>query len=907
MAQANGKISGSVSDENGDPLPGVQVVVEGTQLGTVSDFDGFYQIIAVPAGTYTVRYKFLGFADVAVQDVKVIKDRTTQQDVTMREMVIAGEEIVVTAERPIVQKDRTTTTAFVDQEQIENLPVLSVAEVIDLQAGIVDGSFRGGRLNEVSYMVNGVPINNPYTNTAGFEVEQNMVSNLEVITGVFNAEYGQATSGVVNIETKGAPSKWSASVLGFSRAIVSTREIYTLNRTAGPSNQLTVNDFETEKVSYLEAAQFPNRIEGNISVGGPIIEDKLGINFNARYVDDNGRFIGRQIFMPDDFSGDPVNFQSNILTNPENPEEWIIESTGSNDFVMMSTSDRLSLNGSVVYFPVSKLKLEYNAFYQDSRTRGFSHGRRYSPDGRNWNDAENMTHIANMRYTFGQNTFANFSYSYQIDKFESSLYGSPQGDSLFDARLVPAEYGSQTGPNTFEIGGNDLFYVSNETRMHTFAGSITSQVNRLNQVKTGFQVQIQNIGNNNIGIDLNRNTNFRAIRTQQEWRNTNLDATPIQIAYYLQNKLELENLIINAGVRLDYFDARYDVPLDWSQASLEYINDPNSPGDSLLNRQAAEPKFQLSPRLAVAFPISSRGVIRFSYGLFFQVPNYSDLYSNPEFDNNPLSETTGFGNPDIRPQTTSTFEIGLQQGLTDQLGLELTLYTRDIRNLLASQIVRNVEGASQASYLVNRDYGTVRGFTLSIFQRPVGNLSWNIDYTLQFVDGSFALSGEQLQRELAGLEQTLTLARLDWDRRHVLNNQITYRFEDNLTLSFVNRLLSGRPYTTTRNFITSFIPNNANRPTVFNTDMRLFYKPKKLKRDVELFLQIDNLFDLRPQTNVYGDSGTADDTPTRERIEQQIDAGQINILGVNNLDDFFFRQDFYGAPRQIAIGLNIKL
>lgn len=906
-AQNEGKIAGTVTNQQGETLPGVQVYVEGTTRGTVTDTDGYYQIIAVPAGTQTLKFKYVGFADVTVQEVEVISDRTTEVNVEMKEKILEGEEVVVTAERPIVQKDRTTTTAFVSEEEIKSLPTVSVAEVIDLQAGVVEGHFRGGRLNEVTYMVNGVPINNPLNNQAGFEVEQNMVENLEVITGVFNAEYGQATSGVVNIETKSAPEKWTANFRGYGRLMASTREIPMLNRTADAGSNLTPNDFETNDVPLYEASQKPNRWEGNLSFGGPILKDRLGVNMTLRYINDGGYFIGRDLFKPGDYSGNESSFTSSILTNSQDPSEWTIESTGSGDFVNMDETERYSLNGSIFFSPISRLKLDYNLFYQDQQRRYFSHTGQYVPDGRNWNYSDNLTQILGARYAIGNNTFANLSYSYQIDKYESNLYGGPvEGDSVFSDKLVPAEYGSQTGSTAFSIGGNDLYYTKNATYMHTFVGNITSQVDRYNEVKTGFELKLQNVTYNNIGIDLNRNTNYRAVKTGQYWRNNDLDINPIQFAYYLQDKIELDKFIINAGVRLDYFDPDFMVPKQWAQASKEYIPDLSNPGDSLYNREKAEPKYQISPRLAVAFPISENGVIRFSYGLFFQVPNYSQLYSNPEYDYNPQAEVTSYGNPDIRPQSTSTFEIGLQQGFTKSLGMELTAYTKDIRNLLATEYERSVQGASRAAYFVNRDYGTVRGLTLSLYKRMrKSKIGWNLDYTLQYADGSYALSGEQLQRELAGLENTLTLGRLGWDRRHVLNARINYAPNDNLRISMINRYMTGRPYTTTRNFVTSYIPNNADMPSRFTTDIRMFYRPFFIKQDVRIFLQIDNLFDTRVVNNVYNDSGSATHTPSKERIAEQIQQGRYRILGVNNLDDYYYRQDFFGAPRMVSIGLDV--
>ncbi|MEM6648549.1 MAG: TonB-dependent receptor, partial [Bacteroidota bacterium] len=190
-----GKIAGRVIDAaTGESLPGAQIFIEETQQGTVSDMDGNYIILNIRPGAYTVRAQMVGFARKTVEDVRVNIGETTRIDFEMREEVFEGEEIVVTAEREIVQVDRTTTTAFVDSEQLEALPVQTVQGAINLQAGVVAGRFRGGRTGEVATFINGVPINNVFNNSQSFEVEQNMVSQIEVISGVFAAEYGQAMS-----------------------------------------------------------------------------------------------------------------------------------------------------------------------------------------------------------------------------------------------------------------------------------------------------------------------------------------------------------------------------------------------------------------------------------------------------------------------------------------------------------------------------------------------------------------------------------------------------------------------------------------------------------------------------------------------------------------------------------------
>lgn len=248
-----GKIAGTVIDESGETLIGVQVYIDGTTKGTLTDVDGKYTIINLDPGTYTVVFSYIGFATTRVEKVQVIVDKTTEVNVTLREEVIEGQEIVVTAERPIVEKDRTTTTSYISSEQLEALPLVSINEAINQTAGVVDGHFRGGRTGEVSYLVNGVPINNAFNNGASFDVEQNMVSSLEVISGVFNAEYGQALSGVVNIVTKGVSPEWSGNFLGYVGRIVSGRELEFVTRNTDQKLFLSADDFSNEN-SHSEVA-----------------------------------------------------------------------------------------------------------------------------------------------------------------------------------------------------------------------------------------------------------------------------------------------------------------------------------------------------------------------------------------------------------------------------------------------------------------------------------------------------------------------------------------------------------------------------------------------------------------------------------------------------------------------------
>lgn len=894
-----GKIAGTVTIEGTrEGLPGVQVFIQGTSQGTVTDLDGHFMIIDVKPGRYTVMMRFVGFAEVRTENVQVIVDKTTTVDAAMREQVFEGEEVVVVAERPMVQVDRTTTTSFVDEAEIASLPVVSIGQIINLQAGVVDGHFRGGRSGEVSYLVNGVPINNPYSNSAAFEVEKNMIAGLEVISGVFNAEYGQALSGVVNIVTKDVPSQWTGSIATEVGGIASGRELEFVERTAEAGVGLRASDFTTVKVPYYEAAGFPGRQDAQISLGGPILREKFGFRFTGRYWYEEGHTIGRRLFAPSD---------SSMNLNSGSPETWFIASTGDQEFVP-GRNERISMNGTLVYKFSPMMKLEYNIIFQDGGGRGSGQQNKYVPDGINKYYFNSQFHLLGLHWTHGATSFSNINYSYIRDKGGSRLYDLPSDFSatnVLDSRLVSSQLAGLEGPNAFDVGGNDLWYGNEMTETHTVLADYTNQLDRVHQVKAGVLARLHNLNNGGFGIEIGPRTNWQPMPSVDIYGRDTLNTRPYEIAAYLQDKMEFRNLIVNAGLRFDLFNPDYDIPVDWTQASKLYIpsfNDAGvATGDSTYNRTAGPMRWQLSPRLGIAFPISSEGVIRFSAGLFFQTPQLSILFTNPHYEVNPASSQTQFGNPALDPERTLHFEIGLQQGLTRTMGLELTLFSKDIRNLTGVEIRRDVLTTNFFVRYINRDVGTSRGITLSLYQRPLGGVSWDIDYTLQFANGTASNPTEAFDRFQSGQEDILTLVRLDWDRRHVLTNSITYAPSPSLAVTLINRYQTGAPYTTIRNFITSYIKNNGDRPASFTSDMRMFYRPSFAK-NVNVSLQVDNLFDAMIHYGVYSDTGRGDESVTQEQFRR---AGTV-VGGVNTLDEYFFNQGWFSAPRRVTLGVRYE-
>src|SRR2546426_2556350 len=208
-AGTTGKIAGHVKDsQTNEALAGVNVVIEGTTLGAATDIEGYFAILNIPPGRYTVGASAIGYTKKSVTDVAVSVDLTTTLDLQLASTVVeASPEIVITAERPVIRKDLTSSEARVDAQQIHTLPVSEVSQILALQSGVtVDPGggihIRGGRTSEVAYWVDGVSVSDVYDGGQSVQVDNNAVQELQAISGTFNADYGQAMLGIVNIVTK---------------------------------------------------------------------------------------------------------------------------------------------------------------------------------------------------------------------------------------------------------------------------------------------------------------------------------------------------------------------------------------------------------------------------------------------------------------------------------------------------------------------------------------------------------------------------------------------------------------------------------------------------------------------------------------------------------------------------------
>jgi len=212
-----GSITGKITEKGGkDPVGYANVVVLGTKQGAQTAEDGSFTIRNIAPGSYQVRVLGMGY-DPVTRSVTVNAGAATHVDVDLgggAKVVKQVEEIVVTAQKLIDTKS-SSTKQLVTSESLKDLPVESLQQAIGLKAGVVatgnDLHFRGGRAGEVKYQLDGVEVSDPLFGR-GASVANLAVASADVLSGGFDAEYGNALSGIVNVQTREGGPKFGGEV-----------------------------------------------------------------------------------------------------------------------------------------------------------------------------------------------------------------------------------------------------------------------------------------------------------------------------------------------------------------------------------------------------------------------------------------------------------------------------------------------------------------------------------------------------------------------------------------------------------------------------------------------------------------------------------------------------------------------
>ncbi|MEW5798285.1 MAG: TonB-dependent receptor [Bacteroidota bacterium] len=891
LAGTTGKIKGTVTDsQTNEPLVGVNVVVRGTPYGAVSDFEGTVFILNIPPGVYTVTFSSVGYQSVTVENVKISIDQTTPISVSLREQAIEGNEVVIVAERPVIRKDMTSVEARVDADAIKNLPVQEIHEVLGLQAGVtVDRGggihIRGGRTSEVAYWVDGKSVSDVFDGSQSIPVENSAVQELQVISGTFNAEYGNAMSGIVNIVTKDGGNEYKGNIIMYAGDYLSSdAEIFR-----------HIDDFN------LLATR---NVEGSISGPVPVFGDIVTFYLFGRHYKTDGWLYGIQKFLPNG-------------------------AKGSGNPAAMNHRERNSATAKLTFQVLPTMKFSLSGIGNAQDYRDYNHFFRLEPDGdvskheRSYDLSGLFTHLLSSEtfYTINMSKFQKSFREYLFENPRDKRYLSP------DSLVQPAY--------SFSDGGTNLHHFNRRTTTYLLKIDFTTQLTKLHQVKFGAEAKNHTLFFDDFNIVPKVNAlGEQVIPFEPDVLDSrtpyhdNYTREPSEFSVYAQDKIEYENMIINLGLRFDYFDPNGQILADPEDPNIYLpFKDKNKfdvNGDGVIDlsdNQAldvavakrrpywykdASKKSQISPRFGIAYPITDKGVIHFSYGHFLQIPSFSQLYQKPEYKITTSGGMQGiFGNADLRAQRTVMYEIGLQQQLTELISGDVTGFYRDIRDWVSTGSPVEVQAGTSYVSFVNKDYANVRGITLSLNKRPSDYYSFNISYSFQVAEGVNSSPEEEFFNSQSNGDPARVLSALDWDQTHTAN--LTLGLGDSDFGAFlIARYSSGLPYTPSilvqtrvgQNVSTSLMKNSRRRPDVYNLDIRVFKNLQIFGAQLSIFAKVLNVLDIRNELEVYGDTGRADKTL------QTIIYGDTQLQN-NTVAEWFNNPTFYSEPREIQIGFEL--
>lgn len=881
FASEFGRISGRVTDaETGEPLIGADVIIEGTEYGAATDENGEYTILYVPAGTYQVVASYISYNQYRYTKVVVNADQTTPLNFRLSPTVIQVEGVTAVAERPMIVVSETSTGRAVTSDEMDRLPVTTINQVITLQAGVVQSDLgthvRGGRADEITYFVDGIITKVPNTGWQSARINPNAVEEVTVVSGGFDAEYGDALSGVINIVTK----------------------------EGGPKHSGTFRYLTDEMFSGVEKLNYGYNLY-DFSLGGP-----LPLSKRLRY------FLSGELMLTDafeeayykvpsprmDYRGQArfsylfPNAKGKItLSGFNSREQYVAWRSGSLkyfDHIWMSRTKNWILSGTFNYMLTAKTltSLKVGATHFD---------RAYGNRDYEWEAAHDRKWYEDYRF------YCEHLIPYMVN---SEL---PIRDVLIDSLMqYHEEYTNRDVAalrnNPYGIEG--LFYTYGDYRVWRYwynndyqaRFDITHSVGKVHEFKTGIdfiQYQIKYYDNNLPTV------------TNPFW--DYYDRDPYKVACYIQDKMDFEGLIARLGVRFDYFEPK----------AFTFVDPGNFLDSTLVEANAT---YKISPRLGFSLPVTERMKFRFNYGHYFQLPQLDDMYGTTDTAVIRLALSRGntiIGNILIKPQKTVMYEVGIENQITDVVAFGFTAYFKDIYDL--SQI-REVPALPTPYFqFFNVDYGNVKGFEFNIKKQMSNMWALGCTYTLQFAKGTGAWAGEWYYDHYNyQIEPPVIDYWLDFDERHTVNANFDLEFPKDFFLiplqefinSFVFSYHSGHPYTPEDlkgNKLGD--ENSARMPGYWNVDWNFSRRISIGGFNMVLSGMIYNLFNTEQVRDVYVTTGLPDDhgdpEPTlsqfgylpisSSRYSPQADYNHDGLINPVEMKQAYMaaRTDYYEDPR----------
>ncbi|MGA9117870.1 MAG: carboxypeptidase-like regulatory domain-containing protein [Bacteroidota bacterium] len=962
---ASGKISGKVTDAGtGEPLVGANVVVVGTQMGAATNVSGEYVILNVPTGTYTIRSTYVGYQTITITNLMVNNDLTTEANFQLPSEGVTVGTVEIVAERPLVNKNATNAVRIIDADFFTNVPARGINAAIQTAPGVVyqGGNIyiRGGRADEVGYQLEGVGVNDIVNGGRAVNITAEAVEQIQVQAGGFTAEYGGANAGLVQTQLRtGSPDKWKASLLG-----------------------------ETDRYMGLNK---PSKLGGysygygdlTATAGGPIVSNKFrffGSLQGTYYGDQSVRNQAGGTRAPYDFSGANAIVADPAITFGHSsalPDTLNLVLPGGN---ALGGYERTLIGSGTLLIDLSPVQVRLAGSYAYDRNKNqttlanlLNQGRLGLNTTRDGFGNVKISHVisptmfyeANFDYynqtfqtedpDFGSNVFAygdsaaNAALGYHLlanslNYGAYSLWGGAFGVNQPGTQIAGFEKRSQTSiggrvdftmqlkQHEVKVGGSYQRYTireynpSSELSWYRLQKEATSadqlELELMKIGGTGSNTYGYDVFGNQINGDVIKNGAFYYMGPRH----------PGFGAAYIQDKIELSDIILNIGLRYDYINPDSKDVKDPS--SLTFTGQDLIVSDNII---ATGKTNQISPRIGLSFPVTDRTVFHAQFGKFIQQTKLSDSYLGASSMAGIIkggffvTGTWGWG---LKPTRTTQYEAGFSQQVSDFASFDINAFFKDIQDQIDWANIAPAPGTGGQNYaaLVNRDFSTSQGVEFKFTMRRTNRISASLGYTFSSVTttGSNTASAAGLWSAGSVVALPHYTFPADWNQTHRGTVLFDYRFAKNdggpvleqlgldvlltfnsghnFTRLIAQQRISGNAQPTDPRFRIPVEPiGSSTSPWFFQLDARLDKTFSVGPLDLNVYVYVINLLGTDNPVGAFFRTGDPSDdgwfstaggrADAVSNGQQYVDFYRAVALGENSGN--------YGPPRQIRFGLKL--
>jgi outer membrane receptor protein involved in Fe transport len=972
-SRVSGKIVGKLVDQKtAEPLIGANIIIENTFWGAATDIDGYYQILNVPAGTYIVEFSYSGYTTKRLTEVKVLPDYTVTLDVGLKEEILEGETIVVIAERPVVQRDVTSSLKEISTKEIYHSTAATFQQLVANELGSIETGrgrnsggihIRGGRNNEITYFVDGVNSNDPFVGNAGINIDNNAIEQMNIISGGFNAEYGESMSGIVQIVTKsGSVEKYSfeaevetdAPFGGSDLDFGYTKYFGSIN---GPLEFLG-----NKKASFYASGHYRDTNDRNPAILPQRHNDSQRLNATMKLKYEPIPAVLR-FQITGNYTENKSHFYSHIRSANPYWEDQTFGNKDGDSRISLTISHNLSpTTWYDITFSRFKTYTEYSAQngadYTEFKAVGYKlEWVQWAEDNDNYNretgeflngwteeeawyqyfhDLGYVNKDANGNYEFANQVYEEIARDARVydtgDWYigdDGNVYYRPfdlegyakyletqrknPDDHTYDDYEYAGDIDLFVWPRPRDPLGN--FALNFSARWHErsteyYEGefSLSSQLNKNNLLKVGGFARTYKLDYTDIQFS-NPKPYFDTFEKK-----------PLKFAAFVQDKFEYEDMTINAGIRYDYFDPDSDHPVDLQNLDA--------------GAKKADPKDQLSPRFGISFAVSSETKMYAHYGRFFQDIDLSEFYQNLNAD-----ITNGLplvGNPDLPPEKQTAYEIGIQTELARDVSFDVSAFYKDVTNLLSTDEVKTLYDGSVAEYTIYylNDFSKIKGLEFELKKRQGPGLSGTLAYSFLNARGTGS-DARDFYYQYLGEDSQLPRKEypLEFDITHDLKAKLNYYFIkdsgpdifgfkplSDLNLYMYATFSSGAPYTPEDDRNNPLEIGSGQMPGQKRVDFRLdkYFHPWK-NIELDFFVDIRNVFNFENIVEVWPRTGKPDDNdiPPIWDPANLGDYADYERWGYASPEAMYetdveswrrYSKDpsHYGIPRIVRVGVNLR-